>query len=175
MKTLTLLFSLLLYVSLLSGCQTTGGPRTKTILGAGGGAAAGGLLGAALGGGAKGIAAGTILGGLLGAGIGDRLDAADGRHMQHTTMQVLETAPVGPPVVWRNPDSGTYGQVVATRTSQIPQTGPDVREYQQTVAGGGQEQQAYGTACRQPDGSWKGQEGIWGDGAQKRRWGHGTS
>jgi surface antigen len=113
------------------------------------------LLGAALGGGAEGIAAGTILGGLLGAGIGDRLDAADRRNMQHTTTQVLETAPVGHPVVWRNPDSGTYGQVVATRTYQIPQTGQYCREYQQTVVVGGQEQQAYGKACRQPDGTWK--------------------
>jgi surface antigen len=29
------------------------------------------------------------------------------------------------------------------------------REYQQTIVVGGQSQSAYGTACRQPDGSWK--------------------
>ncbi|MEE8203551.1 MAG: hypothetical protein V3R74_07315, partial [Alphaproteobacteria bacterium] len=29
------------------------------------------------------------------------------------------------------------------------------REYQTTVNVGGQVEQAYGTACRQPDGSWQ--------------------
>ena len=34
-------------------------------------------------------------------------------------------------------------------------SGQYCREYLQTVVIGGQQQQAYGTACRQPDGSWK--------------------
>jgi len=51
----------------LAGCQTPGtGVGTATL----GGAAAGGLLGAALGGGSTGIVAGTVLGGLAGAGVG---------------------------------------------------------------------------------------------------------
>ncbi len=29
------------------------------------------------------------------------------------------------------------------------------REFQQTVTIGGKTEEAYGTACRQPDGSWK--------------------
>ena len=29
------------------------------------------------------------------------------------------------------------------------------REFQQTVTVGGRTEEAYGTACRQPDGSWK--------------------
>ncbi len=29
------------------------------------------------------------------------------------------------------------------------------REFQQTIVVGGQQQQGYGRACRQPDGSWK--------------------
>jgi surface antigen len=29
------------------------------------------------------------------------------------------------------------------------------REYQQEITVGGKEQQSYGTACRQPDGTWK--------------------
>jgi len=40
------------------------------------------------------------------------------------------------------------------KTYQRP-SGQYCREYQQTIYVGGQQQQAYGTACRQPDGSWE--------------------
>jgi uncharacterized protein YcfJ len=59
--------------------------RPTTLLGSAGGAAAGGLLGAARGGHAPGMAAGTMLGGRSGGAIGDRLDAAERRTMHHTT------------------------------------------------------------------------------------------
>ena len=136
---------------LLTGCETTG---PKATVGGLGGAAAGGLLGAALGGKAEGIAAGAILGGLLGSAVGDRLDAADRQHASQTAYRALETAPSGTSLPWRNPDSGHSGQVTPTRTYQTAQ-GTYCREYQQTVMVGGRSQQAYGTACRQPDGSWK--------------------
>lgn len=135
----------------LAACETTG---PKTAVGGLGGAAAGGLLGAALGGGAKGIAAGAILGGLLGGAIGDRLDAADRRAANRAAHQALETAPSGVSTTWRNPDSGHAGAIMPTRTYQAAD-GTYCREYQQTVIVGGQEQQSFGTACRQPDGQWK--------------------
>jgi len=68
------LVSAILMTFLLLGCESTG---PKTAVGGLGGAAAGGLLAAALGGKGPGIAAGTILGGLIGGTIGDRLAAAD--------------------------------------------------------------------------------------------------
>jgi surface antigen len=34
-------------------------------------------------------------------------------------------------------------------------TGAYCREYQTTVTVGGKSEQAYGTSCRQPDGSWQ--------------------
>jgi surface antigen len=41
-------------------------------------------------------------------------------------------------------------------SSQPPECqGAYCREFQQTVSIGGREERAYGTACRQPDGSWK--------------------
>ena len=145
----------LLIALLVAGCATTdGGPRTKTAVGGLGGAAAGGLLAAAAGGSATGIAAGTILGGLVGGLIGDRLDAADRKQMHQTTQNALETSPTGTAVAWRNPDSGHTGVVTPTRTYQR-QSGEYCREFQQTVHIDRQEQKAYGTACRQPDGSWK--------------------
>src|ERR671924_1046223 len=141
----------ILVAFLLMGCESTG---PKTAVGGLGGAAAGGLLAAALGGKGTGIAAGTILGGLIGGAIGDRLDAADRAKANAASSQALESIPSGQSVAWRNPDSGTSGVVTPMRTYQTA-TGQYCREYTQTITIGGERHQSYGTACRQPDGSWK--------------------
>jgi surface antigen len=132
-------------------CETAG---PKTAVGAAGGAAAGGLIGAAAGGGAEGIVAGVLLGGLLGGAIGNALDQRDREYAARNYYQGLETYRVGETSTWQNPDSGHSGTITPTNTYQTPQ-GQYCREYQQTVTVGGQTEQAYGTACRQPDGSWK--------------------
>jgi surface antigen len=136
---------------LLMGCESTG-PKAAT--GGLGGAAAGGLLAAALGGKGTGIAAGTILGGLIGGAIGDRMDAADRARANQAATQALEAIPSGRSVTWHNPDSGNSGTVTPIRTYQTA-NGQYCREYQQTIIIGGERQQSYGTACRQLDGSWK--------------------
>ena len=143
--------SILLVAFLLVGCETA---DTKTAVGGLGGAAAGGLLGAALGGGSTGIAAGTILGGLIGGAIGNRMDAADQERANTAATQALESAPSGQSVAWRNPDSGNAGAVTPVRTYQTS-TGQYCREYTQTITVGGEKHQSYGTACRQPDGTWR--------------------
>ena len=135
----------------LTGCETTG---PKTALGGLGGAAAGGLLAAAVGGNAAGIAAGTILGGLVGGAIGNSLDAADRQYASQAAQNALETSPSGTSVAWRNPDSGNAGTITPTYTYQVT-SGQYCREYQQSVVIGSEEHTSYGTACRQPDGSWK--------------------
>lgn len=142
---------MILIAFILAGCETTG---PKAVVGGVGGAAAGGLLGSALGGGAEGIAAGVILGGLLGGAIGDRLDAADRRYASQATHQALESVPSGTTTTWRNPDNNHSGTIMPTSTYQTA-NGTYCREFQQVITVGGKQQQAYGTACRQPDGSWK--------------------
>jgi surface antigen len=152
----TRILVLLMLIALpLAGCETTGSPGigTKTAIGGLGGAAAGGLLGAALGGEGTGIAAGTILGGLIGGAIGNRMDAADQRRAQEAATHALETVPSGRTVAWQNPDSGNAGTVMPTRTYQAA-SGQYCREYQQTITISGERHQTYGTACRQPDGTW---------------------
>jgi surface antigen len=150
-----LLALVLLLSVVLAGCDpTTGMPGTKATVGGLGGAAAGGLLAAAAGGGGAGIAAGVILGGLVGGAIGDRMDAADRREAQQAAVRALETAPSGTSVAWKNPDSGHSGAVTPTRTYQNA-SGQYCREYQQSITINGQQNRAYGTACRQPDGSWQ--------------------
>ena len=121
------------------------------------GGAAGGLLGSQVGSG-KGqlaaTAAGALLGMLVGSETGKSLDRADRLYAARTHHAALETAPAGATTRWVNPDSGHSGTVMPTRTYQATD-GRYCREYQQTVTVGGQAQSGYGTACRQPDGSWK--------------------
>ena len=137
----------------LAGCGTTGFGK-KTGLGAALGAAGGGLIGAAANGGATGILAGVLLGGLAGGAIGNSLEQTDRRLAQENAQLALERKRKGQTTAWRNPDSGNSGTFTPTRTFQT-RNGTFCREYQQTITVGGQEERGFGTACRQPDGSWQ--------------------
>ena len=140
--------------AMLAGCAQQGnhgGPSDQT-LGTVLGAAAGGALGSMIGeGGGKTVA--TVLGTLLGAYIGNELAKPDQVHYEKAASQA-QTAPIGEPVQWYSPETGNRGSVVATREGHTP-SGQYCREFQQTVTIDGQTERAYGTACRQPDGSWK--------------------
>jgi hypothetical protein len=75
---------------------------------------------------------------------------------KHEAAQVeATTAPVGQPITWD--DGNASGSVTTARQGQDA-AGNQCREFQQEVTIGGQTEQAYGTACLQPDGSWKIQE-----------------
>ncbi len=139
----------------LAACQTTGGPKQTagTVVGAGLGALIGSQFGKGTGKLAA-IGAGTFLGALLGSEIGRSMDEADRRYAAQTAQQALEYNKTGAPAEWRNPDNGHSGQVVPTRTYRTAD-GRYCREFQQTVTIGGRTESAYGTACRQPDGSWQ--------------------
>lgn len=145
------IFTVALLAVSLSACAQVG---PKTTLGAATGAAAGGLIGAAAGGGAEGIIAGVLLGGLLGGAIGNSLDQRDREYMRRNSYESMEYGRIGEASTWRNPDSGHYGSVTPTRTYQEP-GGNYCREFTQTVTVNGRQQDAYGKACRQPDGSWR--------------------
>jgi surface antigen len=138
-----------------SGCAATDPyAGRKTTVGGLGGAAAGGLLGAAVDGGTKGIIAGVLIGGLLGGAVGNVLDQRDREMALRTAQLSLETAPTGVTSNWVNPDTGHAGSFTPVNTYQTA-SGQYCREYQQTVTVGGEQQQGYGTACRMPDGSWQ--------------------
>lgn len=141
---------LVVLLAVLAGCAGNG---TKTAVGGFGGAALGGLIAAAAGGRGTAIAAGVIGGALLGGAVGNMLDARDKRMAAESANRALETAPSGKSTAWHNPDTGNSGTVTPVRTYQSG--GAYCREYQQTVTIGGKQEQSYGTACRQPDGSWK--------------------
>ena len=62
------------------------------------------------------------------------------------------TARVGDQITWNQ--SGYRGNVVVTREGHTTDGRP-CREFQQEVMISGKREQAYGTACMQPDGAWK--------------------
>lgn len=126
-----------------------------------GGAILGGVGGAALGsniGKGKGniaaIAAGTLLGAMVGSSIGQSLDEVDQMYANRTYSQSLETGRSGQASSWVNPDSGNSGTITPMNVSQNS-SGQYCREFRQTIKVGGQTEEGFGTACRQPDGSWK--------------------
>lgn len=72
---------------------------------------------------------------------------------EHEAAQVkASTAPIGEKIIWKN--GSTSGSVTATREGTST-TGRYCREFLQEVSIGGRTERAYGTACRQPDGSWE--------------------
>jgi surface antigen len=81
------------------------------------------------------------------------MDAADQQRAHEAAKRALESVPSGQTVAWQNPDSDNAGTVMPTRTYQTA-GGQYCREYQQTITVGGERQPSYGTACRQPDGTW---------------------
>lgn len=153
MKTPKIALVALLALS-LGACESYGQKETGgTLIGAG----LGGLLGSQFGGGTGKLAMtalGVVGGGLLGNSLGRSLDRADQAYYSRASQQAV-AAPIGETITWSNPQSGNYGTVTPTREGYQSTTGAYCREYQQEIVVGGQRQQGYGQACRQPDGSWK--------------------
>lgn len=146
----------------VSACQQSDYTRSdgaikKETIGTIGGAVIGGVLGSKIGkGSGNGIAigVGTLLGAALGQSIGSSLDNADLQMHNHAAQEALEVSQVGTTSEWYNPDSGHSGTITPTRTFEVAR-GEPCREYSQTITVGGKTERAYGTACRQADGSWQ--------------------
>ncbi len=142
--------------SLLAAC-TTQDMGEKQLGGTLLGGAAGGLVGSQIGRGSGTLAAtaiGTLLGAYLGSEAGKSLDRADQTYAQQAEQRAY-AAPTGQTIRWNNPDSGHQGSFTPVRDGTDQATGALCREYETTITVSGKTQKAYGTACRQPDGTWK--------------------
>ena len=135
------------------GGGTVGLGWDRELVGSLVGGAAGGLIGTHIGKGSGRTAAiigGTVVGVLVGGGIGRSMDQVDRLWMHQT----LEYAPSRQATTWRNPDSGAVYEATPMATYQSA-NGRYCREFTTTALVGGTRQEVYGTACRQPDGSWE--------------------
>lgn len=147
----------------LAACETAGGYGNggygiggmgpKETGGALIGAAAGGLIGSQFGGGSGQLAAtavGTLAGALIGAHFGRSMDRADMMYAERAHYGALDS---GRRTQWRNPQSGHYGHVEPGPSHYYGRR--ECREYSHTVYLEGYPETVYGTACREPDGSWR--------------------
>lgn len=130
-----------------------GKQNTGTVLGAVGGAAAG----AAIGGKdnwwwAAGL--GALAGGVVGNQVGAYLDRQDQQTSYQTANRALSTVPDGQKATWSNPQNQTSGYTKPIETTKTA-SGQTCREFQTGVTAQGQTTAGTGTACRQPDGTWK--------------------
>ncbi len=138
----------------LSACDYGTKEGIGTIAGAGLGAWAGSAVESRGDGGVVAVAVGTVLGGLIGNQIGKGLDKVDRQEARQAQYSGLEYGRSGQTNQWYNPDSGNGGSITPKAAYQN-KSGQYCREYQQNISVGGKTETAYGTACRQPDGTWK--------------------
>ena len=135
-------------LTLLIGCNQPTKQEAGGVLGG----IAGGVLGNQVGGGSgrtAAIIAGTLLGAYLGSAIGEEMDEND----RYRAQQALETASTNQHTSWKNPDTENEYTVTPTKTYETS-SGP-CREYTTEAIIDGKQEVIYGTACRQPDGSWQ--------------------
>ncbi len=136
----------------LTGCMSSNEVAGTVV-----GGTAGAVIGNQFGKG-DGNTAATAIGAIIGASIGQQIGAALDRNSQQraaaATTAALES---DSDIVWENPDNAggpAHGRVAITRSGVNPQ-GQVCREYTNTIFVAGQEQQAYGTACRDANGDWQ--------------------
>lgn len=140
--------------ALLAGCGPEGPSKADTGLIVGG--VAGGIIGNQVGKGSGNVlatVAGAMIGGIVGSEIGRSMDEQDRMLAQEAEFAALEEGPSGRPRKWRNPDNGRYGEVVPSKPYK--RGGNDCRDYTHTIYIDGRPQTMRGTACRNPDGTWR--------------------
>lgn len=137
-------------ISILSACENK--QQMGTLIGGATGAALGSQFGKGSGQ-LVGVGIGAIAGGLIGNQIGQYMDEQDKAKMNQASYNALENSRSGYTTEWRNPDSGNSGTITPVKTYE--KSGRYCREYTQTVTIGNKTHEAYGTACRQADGSWE--------------------
>ncbi|MBB5754332.1 glycine zipper 2TM domain-containing protein [Prosthecomicrobium pneumaticum] len=136
---------------LLAGCSETG-PRQN--VGALSGAILGGVVGNQFGSGSGRVAAtiaGVAAGAWLGGAIGQRLDQQATERAQRAEYDALEYGRPGAPVEWQ--ESRYRGEIVPGQRYRVNDY--DCRDYTHRIWIDGEPEVARGTACRQPDGTWR--------------------
>ncbi len=136
---------LVLSLVVLSGCASQ--QQKGTIIGG----VAGALIGSVIGDGSGqnvAIAAGAIAGSLIGSSIGQRFDEQDQSRIAYSMERNQRSS-------WRNSTTGNRYTVMPSSTLAPSSSNQQCREFTVDTEIGNRTETAYGTACRQNDGSWK--------------------
>ncbi len=132
-------------------CLTCGACVNKQTGGAVAGAGIGAATGHAI---SKGSTAGTVIGGLLGALVGSEIGRSMDVQDQMVLSRALEHSPSQQRTQWINPDSGNAYSVTPVR-SFTQAGGAPCRDFTMLGNVGMGQEELFGTACRQADGSWR--------------------
>ena len=136
---------LVVLVAVLTGCATQ--QQNGTIIGG----ITGALIGSVIGDGSGqdvAIAAGAIAGSLIGSSIGQRFDAQDQSRIAYSMERNQRSS-------WTNSTTGHRYTVMPSSTFAPSSLNRHCREFTVDTEIGNRTESAYGTACRQDDGSWK--------------------
>lgn len=121
----------------------------------------GGLVGAAAGGfsgsrfsKSNDTLAATAIGALIGAAVGHRAGGGIARSEEVCFSQSFEYVADRETIAWMDPVAGVHYAVTPTKTVKALD-GRFCREYTARATVNGQAAGTFGTACRQPDGSWE--------------------
>ncbi len=136
---------LALSLLILSGCASQ--QQKGTIIGG----VAGALIGSVIGDGSGqniAIAAGAIAGSLIGSSIGQRFDEQDQSRIAYSMQRNQRSS-------WTNSTTGHRYTVMPSSTLAPSSSNQQCREFTVDTEIGNRTETAYGTACRQTDGSWK--------------------
>jgi surface antigen len=117
------------------------------------GAAAGGFTGSRFGH-AKATLSATAIGALIGAAVGHATGDGIARAEEVCFSQSFEHVADRETIAWMDPVEGIHYAVTPTRTIK-GKDGRYCREYMARATVNGQAAGTFGTACRQPDGSWE--------------------
>ena len=136
---------LVLSLLVLSGCASQ--QQKGTIIGGVTGALIGSLIGDGSGRNIA-IAAGGIAGSLVGSSIGQRFDEQDQSRIAYSMERKQRSS-------WTNLTTGQRYTVMPSSTLVPSSSNQQCREFTVDTEIGNRTETAYGTACRQNDGSWK--------------------
>jgi surface antigen len=138
----------------VAGCETN--QQTGTLVGAGTGALIGASLGRGTSGRLLGAGIGAALGAIVGSEIGRRLDERDRQMYAQTAVYAAESAPMGQPQQWSNPQSGNRGTVTPTSQAYRGGDGRQCRNFSETITlKDGKSETVNGRRCKNADGSWE--------------------
>lgn len=135
-----------------SGCGAGDYGVRKQHVGTVVGGTVGGFLGSQIGDGRGQLAAtaaGAVVGALIGSEVGRTMDEVDRMRLAST----LERTPTGRTTAWHNPDTGVQYEATPTHTYQSQ--GSPCRDYTVDAYIDGRPETVTGTACRQPNGTWR--------------------
>lgn len=152
MRNKLMAFALIIFAFNLTACSTNTRDQ-NTVVGAGTGAVAGGLVGTLAQGAGSGwvIAAGAVVGALVGGMIGYSMDSTDTANMN----TAMDKNAIDIPSNWTNDKTGVWYKITPTSAAITYRGNPNCRHYVAYGKSNRKSIKTEGIACRMDNGMWQ--------------------